>query len=238
MDKLSIIEFGLILIYSTAFFLIYAPQYAPPVSIVGLFDLAIILVILISIKITSKNKKNNIKKPLLIHKFLLALLILEAVVLFVIAILFPSKMPPIYPFGIVLSFFQWSTGLFFVISLYVLTTYFLATHEKYILPFFIVGVIMLILNIPLFTIASQSLNSPLHDTLEIYMSSCLYVSSNLIMYSVFSPSLMLLVLKHLKVFEKQNALIKTMIITAMIFPLIMFADYSSYLIFSWLSFIF
>jgi len=226
MDKLSIIEFGLILIYSTAFFLIYAPQYAPPVSIVGLFDLAIILVILISIKITSKNKKNNIKKPLLIHKFLLALLILEAVVLFVIAILFPSKMPPIYPFGIVLSFFQWSTGLFFVISLYVLTTYFLATHEKYILPFFIVGVIMLILNLPLFSIASDTL------------SSYLYFSSTLIMYSVFPASLMLLILKHLKIFEKQNALIKTMLITAMIFPLIMFAHYSSILIFSWLSFIF
>jgi len=162
--------------------------------------------------------KNNI--------ILLSLLILEAVGLFVIAILFPSKMPPIYPFGIVLSFFQWSTGLFFVISLYVLTTYFLATHEKYILPFFIVGVIMLILNLPLFSIASDTL------------SSYLYFSSTLIMYSVFPASLMLLILKHLKIFEKQNALIKTMLITAMIFPLIMFAHYSSILIFSWLSFIF
>jgi len=160
-----------------------------------------------------KDKKNNI---------LLALLILEAVGIFVIEVLFPTKMVIISPFGLEFTFFVFSIGLFFVISLYVLTTYFLATHEKYILIFFIVGIIMLILNLPLFSIASAGF-SP---------STLLYFSSNLIMYSVFPTSLMLLILKNLKIFEKQNALIKTIIITAMIFPLILFTFYSDIFIYT------
>jgi len=186
-----------------------------------------------------KDNWHKIKKPLL------AVLILEAIVLFVIEILsvkmniiIPVVIAPfgkIAPFGIFVNLFQWSVGVFFVISLYVLTTHFLATHEKYILPFFIIGTIMLILNLPLHLLASYILNFYRYNTLEIYLSSILYIFSNFIMYSIFPPSLMLLILRYLKIFEKQNALIKTMIITAMMFPLIVFAVNSSAIIYSVLS---
>jgi len=159
-----------------------------------------------------KFKKNNI--------ILLAILILEVVGLFVFVILFPSKIP-LYPFNM-FSAFQFSIGLFFiifVISLYVLTTYFLATHEKYILIFFIVEIILLLPNF-------------------LFLKLFYIIFSFLIIYSVFPPTLMLLILVHLKIFEKQNALIKTMTITAMIFPLIKVEWFSIPLILSWLSFIF
>jgi|GEM_PF-5154023 len=182
-----------------------------------------------------KNKKYNIKKSLL------TLLILEAIGLFVIGILFSNKIPT-YPFNMFAFAFQF-IGLFIIISLYVLTTYFLATHKNYILPIFIIGFLVVALYLPLHLLASCILNcfrtnSFLFWRLEIYISSFIIFSSSLILYCVFPPSLMLLIFKHLKIFEKQNTLIKTMIITAMIYPLMMFAYYSAYLIFLWLSFIF
>jgi len=174
-----------------------------------------------------EDKKNNIKKHLLTHKFLLALLILEAVGIFVIGVLFPAQIILIFPFGIKSTFFEFF-GLLFIISLYVLTTYFLATHEKYILIFFIVGIIMSILVFPLFLLLITA-----NGTSGFYpfILILLFFSSSFIMYSVFPPSLMLLILKHIKLFEKQNALIKTIIITAMMFPLILFAHDSNLLIF-------
>jgi len=180
-----------------------------------------------------KDKKKNI--------FLLALLISEVIGLFVIGILFPNKIPT-YPFYMFKGF-QFFIVFVIIISLYALITYFLATHEKYILPFFIIGFFVFVFYLPLHLLASCFLNcfrsnSYLFWQLEFYISLFIVFSSSLIIFCVFPPSLIFLILKHLKIFEKQNALIKTMIITAMIFPMMIFAYYSSYLIFLWLSFIF
>jgi len=163
----------------------------------------------------NKNKKNFV---------ILSILVLEAVVSILLSIFLTPKLfitnTPLFvlllelqPFGTFAPLFLIIIGLFSVITLYVAVTYFLITNEKYALPFFIFGIVMFLLNLPIHILFSANSQPRLFYIIML-------VFSDFIIRAVLPPSFLILILKHMKTFEKQNIFAKTAIISAMM-PLIM-----------------
>ena len=117
-------------------------------------------------------------------------------------------------FGIFISVI----GTLFFFLIFITATYLLVLFEKYNTKIFIIGIALLILSYFLF---NESFNT--------YSSILFEISSTTILIVLFilPESFLLLILKHFAIFERQNAIVKTIIIDAIIFiPYLMFFGFA------------
>jgi len=134
-------------------------------------------------------KINKIKDFVLKDKFLLALLILDLI-------------------SFILGIFISLIGTLFFFLMFITATYLLVLFEKYNTKIFIIAIALLILSYFIF-----------NEGFSNYSTILLNLSLNLIIILLFilPESFLLLILKHISLFEKQNAIVKTIIIDAIIF---------------------
>jgi len=134
---------------------------------------------------------NKIKDFVLKDKFLLALLSLDLIIF-----IFGN-----FNYAIV-------TLVFFLI--FITATYLLVLFEKYNTKIFIIGIAIFVISF-LFNVFNENFStySPM-----VFGISLIAI---LILLFILPQSFLLLILKHIKLFERQNAIIKTLIIDAVIF---------------------
>jgi len=102
----------------------------------------------------------------------------------------------------ILGIFIYSIGNLFFFLIFFTATYLLVLFEKYNRKIFLIGIALLIISF----------------IGGIYPHSIIAYFVLLIMFVLFTlpQSFLLLILKHIKLFDKQNAIIKTLIIDAII----------------------
>ena len=144
-------------------------------------------------------KTNKIKDFILKHKLLSALLGLDLI-------------------SFILGIFIYSIGNLFFFLIFITATYLLVLFEKYNTKIFIIGIALLIFSYFLFNKSFSTYSSILFE---------ISLTTILILLFILPQSFLLLILKHIAIFEKQNAIVKTLIIDAIILiPYLMFFGFA------------
>ena len=142
---------------------------------------------------------NKIKDFILKDKFLLAFLVLDLI-------------------SFILGIFVSLIGTIFFFLIFITATYLIVLFEKHALKIFIVGIILTILSYFMFNVSFSN-----YSTLLFNLSLSLIT----MLLFILPQSFLLLILKHIKTFEKQNAIVKTLIIDAIILiPFLMLFGFS------------
>jgi len=105
----------------------------------------------------------------------------------------------------------YSIASLFIVLLFITTTYLLVLFEKHNTKIFIISIALLIFG----------------SIGVLLMPRFTFGLFPVILLLIIPQSFLLLILKHIKIFEKQNAIVKTIIIDAVIFiPYLMFFGFS------------
>jgi len=138
------------------------------------------------VKMKTQNKIEKIKGFILNHKFLLALLVLD---------LIPFVYAEINP--LMLN----SSLMAFVVFLFITSTYLIVLFEKHVLEISLIGIIFFIFSF----FGGLVIGGGVIFGLIIY-----------IVLFIFPQSFLLVIFKHFKLFDKQNIIVKTIILDAII----------------------
>ena len=139
-------------------------------------------------------KANKLKDFVFKHKFLSALLVLDLI-------------------SFIIGNYVYSIGTLFFFLIFITATYLVVLFEKHTLKIFIIGIALAILTYFMFNISFSN-----YSTILLNFSLDLAI----IVLFILPQSFIILILKHFAIFEKQNAIVKTIIIDAIIFiPYIM-----------------